>query len=71
MRAHAAPARAARSPQGVAYELADKGFIDSDETIVHRTNPGQSSAIRSGTLSNPHRMGTGSAAIDEDDEDEY
>jgi hypothetical protein len=51
--------------QGVAYELADKGFIDSDETVVHRTNPGQS--IRSGNLTQPHRMG-GQAADDDDDD---
>ncbi|KAG8470151.1 hypothetical protein KFE25_008572 [Diacronema lutheri] len=53
--------------EGVAYELADKGFLDSDETVAHRTAQQQASSIRSGQLSNPHRMG---ASADDDDDDD-
>jgi len=58
--------------EGVAYELADKGFLDSDETVVHRQSKQQQqhgSSVRSGQMTNPHRMGSG--AVDDDDDDDY
>eukprot|EP00304_Pavlova_gyrans_P010392 CAMPEP_0206051356 /NCGR_PEP_ID=MMETSP1466-20131121/31290_1 /ASSEMBLY_ACC=CAM_ASM_001126 /TAXON_ID=44452 /ORGANISM="Pavlova gyrans, Strain CCMP608" /LENGTH=290 /DNA_ID=CAMNT_0053426485 /DNA_START=24 /DNA_END=896 /DNA_ORIENTATION=+ len=59
--------------EGVAYELADKGFLDSDETIAHRTDKqgqqGKSSVRSNGPAATAlaGRVPEGS----DDDDDEY